>query len=576
MAEEERERAVAQEQHDHDMAILAARRLESVAQANLEAIERSICQEESQSRARKNNEKTSTTSSKRAEAWVRTQPFYEATPKGINREYLGCPSILNEGEELPMYEAQQPSTMAKQCMGALVTTNERLTASLTKLTLPKCHPDILSGDATMFHPWRAAFKGMIQGSDITPENKLNYLCSYTAGDPRKLVDSYRKRRHVNLEVVLKELWLELERRFGNVAIITNAFLTKLRESAKFTESDKKKLQAFADLCADVASQVNQLPGLTCLNYPNALRPILYNLSDPICNKWNKQVVTYTQKNNDGYPNFAMFASMIQEQSILKNHPYVTVIEKQGRTERRKSLVPPADPGHTVLKAGAITEEHATQTEEKHCIFHKCNGHNVSECEVFAQKNLDEKTLWIKEQRLCFRCLLPNHVARQCKVKVKCETCGSDHHSVLLHKEKKREQRPEDGEEVSVARSSVNFHAAGRVSCSKIALVDVFHPNRPQKVIRAYALVDEQSNVSMISPELANDLGMFGRREKYLLSNCSRSKEVKFGRRIQGLMVKSMSGKVLSLPTLIECREILKTRVRFRPQSWRDSTLTCET
>jgi hypothetical protein len=70
--------------------------------------------------------------------------------------------------------------------------------------------------------------------------------------------------------MLMELWMELEKRFGNVTVITNAFLTRLRESAKFGEYEKKKLEAFSDLCSDVISQVSQLPGLACLNYPNAI------------------------------------------------------------------------------------------------------------------------------------------------------------------------------------------------------------------------------------------------------------------------------------------------------------------
>ena len=118
---------------------------------------------------------------------------------------------------------------------------------------------------------------------------------YTSGAPTKLVDSYRKRRHKDAKTLLKELWAELERRFGNVAVVTDTFLTKLKESAKFGENEKKKLQAFSDLCAEVASQIDELPGLTCLNYPNAIWPILNNLLESICDKWNKQVAKFTVK-----------------------------------------------------------------------------------------------------------------------------------------------------------------------------------------------------------------------------------------------------------------------------------------
>ena len=97
-----------------------------------------------------------------------------------------------------------------------------------------------------------------------------------------------------------------------------------------------------------------------------------------------------------------------------------------------------------------------------------------------------------------------------------------------------------------------------ISCSKIALVDVFHPDRDKK-IRVYAIIDEQSNASMISPELADKLCITGPKDKYFLSTCSGSKETRFGHRAQGLMLKPINGKPLGLPTLIECDNIPKDK-----------------
>jgi hypothetical protein len=64
-------------------------------------------------------------------------------------------------------------------MAVMVTTNKKLTASLAKLSLPKCHPDIFSGDPMMFLPWKSAFNGIIEGCGVTPGNQMSYLCMYT-------------------------------------------------------------------------------------------------------------------------------------------------------------------------------------------------------------------------------------------------------------------------------------------------------------------------------------------------------------------------------------------------------------
>jgi hypothetical protein len=143
--------------------------LEAVAQAKLEAIERSITQEEDDSYSRKSSRKAIVEPLERTKAWVVSQPPFEGeVVRNIKREvndefYQTLPHpIGRRSERHHIYETQEPSRVVQQCMRAIATINGKLTASLAKLSLPKCHPDLFSGDATMFHPWKSAFKGQWQ------------------------------------------------------------------------------------------------------------------------------------------------------------------------------------------------------------------------------------------------------------------------------------------------------------------------------------------------------------------------------------------------------------------------------
>lgn len=60
---------------------------------------------------------------------------------------------------------------------------------------------------------------------------------------------------------------------------------------------------------------------------------------------------------------------------------------------------------------------------------------------------------------------------------------------------------------------------------------------------------------MVSPNLVHQLDVDGPTEKYLLSTCSTTKETKYGRRISGLAVRSLNGRVAKLPKLVECDHI---------------------
>ena len=81
--------------------------------------------------------------------------------------------------------------------------------------------------------------------------------------------------------------VELEKRFGNAAVITNTLLERLRNTVTFSEHENDELQQFADLCADIESQVTFLPGLACLNYLSAIQPIAEKPPQFVRTKWEK-------------------------------------------------------------------------------------------------------------------------------------------------------------------------------------------------------------------------------------------------------------------------------------------------
>ena len=181
----------------------------------------------------------------------------------------------------PIHSPQNGRHFVTTPIKELLTANQRLAATLARQSLPKCHPDVFTGDVTLFHPWKSAFRAMIQHADISPAQEFNYLRNYTRGEPLKVINNYRQRQYLNPTVALQEVWTELERRFGNPAAITNVLLTRLRKAAKFGKGDNDKLQLFADVCADVDSQLDFFPGLGCLNYLSSIGPIVDSLPNSL-------------------------------------------------------------------------------------------------------------------------------------------------------------------------------------------------------------------------------------------------------------------------------------------------------
>ena len=114
-------------------------------------------------------------------------------------------------------------------------------------------------------------------------------------------------------------------------------------------------------------------------------------------------------------------------------------------------------------------------------------------------------------------------------------------------------------DIKASCTSVCNGRKGGMSCSKVVLVDVFPQDREEQAHRIYAIVDDQSNASMISTDLTDILGVQGPKEKYYLFTCSTEKKMKYGRRVYGLALRSSSGKLPKLPTLIECNQIPQSK-----------------
>ena len=80
-----------------------------------------------------------------------------------------------------------------------------------------------------------------------------------------------------------------------------------------------------------------------------------------------------------------------------------------------------------------------------CIIHQ-KPHPLSKCRAFRAKPIYERKNLIRQHRLCFHCLASNtHMAKDCKLPVKCTEYENDKHLAALHVERKL--KPKDREEV---------------------------------------------------------------------------------------------------------------------------------
>ena len=271
-AEIEQARQQERAEHAKESAIIAVEKKVAIAHAKLKAIEQAIDEEENGENVKleivgipkvKSDERTSTwvhtfsppeiyppkrNSTEQSTLLASGPERQENTPlKGISetpRTKLRATASQQENNGENSRHVSPQSFIAStpinitgsQLIESLTSVNQQIVSGLARQNLPKCHPDTFSGDPTLFHPWKAAFKAMISDVNVYPVQEINYLRSFTSGEAQKLVDNYRKRNQHDPSTLLNNLWGELERRFGSAAIITKELLERLNKTAAFSEN----------------------------------------------------------------------------------------------------------------------------------------------------------------------------------------------------------------------------------------------------------------------------------------------------------------------------------------------------
>ena len=169
------------------------------------------------------------------------------------------------------------------------------------------------------------------------------------------------------------------------------------------------------------------------------------------------------------------------------------------------------------------------------------------------------------------------MAKDCKRPVKCTECQSDRHLAALHvtkaakpkdqgkegeEDKKRDGAQEEGqqhggesERITTTCTEICGNKHGGRSCSKICLANVYTKVNLDKKIKAYVVIDDQSNRSLARSKLFELLDINGETFPYTLRTCAGTTQAE-GRQAKDLVIESLDGlKQYLLPTVTECNAI---------------------
>ena len=343
--------------------------------------------------------------------------------------------------------------------------------------------------------------------------------------------------------------------------------------------DYKGLQELGDLLLELqcAKEDGGLAGLKILDEPAFLKPVLAKLPEELQGRWQRHAYRFKSQHGVDYPPFREFASFIQEIAQERNDPFLSMESHLEKFPVKPLVKPPIEPtddppfgqGFTAFRTDITDPALKSSTNRdpaRWCVIHKLS-HPLSKCRAFRAMPLTERKNLLSQHRICFHCLATtNHLAKDCATQVKCSECHSDKHVTALHagppskpaaEEVELKDAHQYGGEPAVTSSCTKVcgNTMGGKSCAKICLVSIYANSQPENKIKAYVVIDDQSNCSLAKPKLFDLLNLGGKATPYMLKMCSGTSQA-MGRRAHNLVMESFDGtQSHTLPILTECNAI---------------------
>ena len=176
-----------------------------------------------------------------------------------------------------------------------------------------------------------------------------------------------------------------------------------------------------------------------------------------------------------------------------------------------------------------------------CVLHE-KPHPLAKCRAYRGKSLEDRKNLLKKNRICFRCVASTtHLAKDCRNTTKCSECQSVKYVTAMHAGKPPEPKKPEAEdpkgdndqsqhppnhggenEATTKCTRLCGNEIGGRPCSKICLANIYVKTHPDKKIKVYIFIDDQSNCSLARPELLDLLSMDGEATTYTLGRCATS------------------------------------------------------
>ncbi|XP_052762425.1 uncharacterized protein LOC128205058 [Mya arenaria] len=431
------------------------------------------------------------------------------------------------------------------------------------------------GKTENFQAWKNTFESVCNEIGVSPVEELDLLVKWLGAESRKFATSIRSAYSHDAAIGLQRVWERLNEQYGAIEKVHQSVLGKLDKFPPISPKDPSKLYELSDVLSEIeALKTNPKysPALSYFDTSVGVAPIVNRLPRNIQEKWISTASHFKTVHDLMYPPFSEFVVFVRKQARIRNDPsfassandsnHAVFVRDTKSASQNGYRKPRISTSKTEIQPPCY--DTASKIE---CSLHKTTSHSLENCRTFISKTFAEKRRLLKDNKLCFKCFGVDHVSKDCNKNIVCGKCDKAHNTVMHIDTNRFHGGERTFENTTNATNQVNSKCtqicgkqgfSGK-SCAKIVLVDTYAKGCESNKIRAYAIIDDQSNRSLVSPQLLDSLKLDSQMVEYSVTSCN-GVRVTSGRMASGLMIESLNGDVdFEMSSVFECDAIPNNR-----------------
>ena len=385
------------------------------------------------------------------------------------------------------------------------------TELIDMLSIPKLELDKFDGNPLEYHSFINVFDENVGNKTSDDRVKLTRLLQYTTGSAKAAI---RNCTLISGSAGYKQARDILHTRFGNDHLISRKIVSDLTDGKLVSKScDIRKL---ADDLGMACSTLDDLKTTYEIDNQNTIIQIAQRCPKSIQTKWKNKALD-TKRETGLYPRFAEVVSFMRKIANDWCDPVYG-----GPTLSLPNVKSTSVNSFTAESSVSASSKSAPEPTQN-CVA--CGqAHRLIYCDVFKAMKPADRFQLVKQKRLCFTCLISNHVVAKCKSPYVCPVanCGK-RHSKFIHTDV-----------TPGANGSSNVSVGGATGGSGNSVTNgstiafgnsVYLPIVPLCVngVKVFALLDTGSTNTFITASLAKRLNLSGYQHNYVMKTVSRVK-----------------------------------------------------